>query len=51
MEGDLKEQCGGRLRSCVEGDLGAVWRETYELCGGRLRSCVEGDLGAVWRET
>ena len=44
----------------MEGDLGAVWRETKELCGGRLRwvlgggrlrSCVDGDLGAVWRET
>ena len=35
----------------MEGDLGAVWMETYELCGRRLRSCVEGDLGAVWRET
>ena len=35
----------------MEGDLGAAWRETYELCGGRVWSCVEGDLGAVWRET
>ena len=32
----------------MDGDLGAVWRESMELCRGRLRSCVEGDLGAVW---
>ena len=35
----------------MDGDLGPVWRETYELCGGRDRSCVEGDLGIMWRET